>query len=94
MAGCVLARAGQTPGTPDFPGLQRSGDRFGFGSEFRRLKQTGIPSKRIKEASTSDIAGDAGRGSMMVSALTETALACKFKHPKRLKRHYTFRIGA
>ena len=54
----------------------------------------GIPSKKIKEASTFDIAGDAGIGYVMLSALTEIALARKFKHPKGFKCHYTFRIGA
>ena len=75
MAGCVAARAGQTPGAPDFPGRH-------------------IPSKRIKPASTFDIAGDAGRGYLMLSPLTETALARNFKYPKGFKCHYTFRIGA
>ena len=39
-------------------------------------------------------ARDAGRGSVIPSALTETALTCKSKHPKGPKRHHTFRIGA
>ena len=30
----------------------------------------------------------------MLSALTETALVRKPKHPKGLRCHYTFRIGA
>src|SRR5712691_7570981 len=84
----------RNPSTSDFPGLQRSGDRFGFRSEFRPLRQSGIPSKRIKEASTFYIAGGAGRGYVMLSPLTEIALARKFKHPKGIKCHYTFRIGA
>ena len=94
MAGCALGPADETPGRPDLPGLQRSGDRFGFRSEFRPPRQSGIPSKRIKEAGTFDIAGDAGRGYVMLSAFTETVLARKFKHPKRFKCHYTFRRGA
>ena len=84
----------RTPGMPDFPGLQRIGDRFGFRSGFRPLRQSGIPSKRIEEASTFDIAGHAGRGRVVLSALTATALARKCKHPKGLKCHYTFGIRA
>ena len=45
------------------------------------------------EASASDIAGAARCGYAMASALTETALARKLKHPKGLKYRYTFRIG-
>ena len=51
----------------------RSGDRFPFRSEFRPLRQPGIPSKRNREAGTFTIAGDAGRRYVMLSALTETA---------------------
>jgi hypothetical protein len=70
----------------------RSGDRFPFRSEFRPLRQPGIPSKRNREAGTFTIAGDAGRRRyVMLSALMETALACKFKHLKGLKYHHTFR---
>ena len=94
MAGCAGGPAEETPGPPDFPGLQRSGDRFGFRSEFRPPRQSGIPSKRIKEAGTFGIAGDAGCGYVMLSAFTKIALARKFKHPKGFKCRYTFGRGA
>ena len=81
-------------GIPGFPGLQRTGDRFGSRSRFRPLRQSGIPSQRIKKASTFDILGVAGRRYVVLSALTETALVRKPKHPKGLRCHYTFRIGA
>ena len=86
--------ADETPGTPDLLGLQRSGDRFGFQSESRPPRRSGIPSKKIKETGTFDIAMDAGRGYVMLSALTETGLSRKFKHPKDFECHYTFGIGA
>lgn len=92
--GMLHARADHTPGTPDFSGPQRNGNQFGLRSEFRPLRQTGICFKRIKEASTFDIAGDAGSGCVLPSALTKTALARKLKHPKGLNRHSTFRVGA
>src|ERR1035437_9796749 len=82
MAGCVVASAVQTPGMPDFSGLQRRSDRFGFRSEFRPLRPSSIPSKRIREVSTFDIAGDAGRGYVRLSSLTEAAPARKFKYPQ------------
>jgi hypothetical protein len=73
-----IARADETPGTPDFPGLQRRGNRLGFRSEFRPPSESGVSSKRIREASPFDIAEDAGRGYAMPGALTETALVRKF----------------
>jgi len=48
--GLSLRGPAKPVGAPDFPGLRRSGDRFGFRSEFRLLGQPGIPSKRIDEA--------------------------------------------
>ena len=35
-----------------------------------------------------------GRGYAVSSSVAETALARKFKHPKGLRSHYTFRTGA
>jgi len=84
-------RRGRAP--PDFLGFPENRDRFGFWSEFRALREFGIPPKRIKETSAFDIGKETGRGQVMLSALTEAALARKLKHPKGLKHHYTFRIG-
>src|ERR1017187_8526673 len=79
---------------PDVPGLRRTGGRFGSLSRFRPLRQFGIPSQRIKEASTVDIPGVDGGGYAVPRSIAEIALACKFKHPKGLKWHHTFRIRA
>lgn len=57
--GSDVAWADETPGSPEFPGLQRHEDRLGFRSAFRPPKEFGISSKRIKEASPFDIAEDA-----------------------------------
>jgi hypothetical protein len=48
----------------------------------------------IEDVSTFDIAGDAGRGYVMLSAFAKPALARRSKHPKGLKCRHTFRIGA
>ncbi len=93
MAGMRRCAGRRALGMPDFPGLQRTEDRFGSRSGFRPLRQSGIPSQRIKEASTFDIPRVAGRRYVVMSALTETALARKFNHPKGLRCHYTFRIA-
>lgn len=50
--------------------------------------------RESKDTSTVDTSGVAGRGYVGLPALAETALARKFKHPKGLRWHYTFRIGA
>lgn len=86
--GVLRARADQTPARPI---SQKSGSQFGFLSEIRPLRKSGISSKRIKQASTFDIAGDAGGGYVLPAALTKAALARKSKHPKDLNRHGSFR---
>src|ERR1022692_126660 len=61
---------------------------------FRPLRQSGIPSQRIKDATTLEISVVAGRGYVVLGALAETAPARKFEHPKGLQCHYTFGRGA
>jgi hypothetical protein len=94
MAGCAVGPADETRGTPDLAGLQRGGDRYGFPSESRPPRKSVIPSKRINEDGTFDIAGDVGRGYVILSAFTEVALARKFKHPNGFNCHYTLGRGA
>ena len=79
---------------PSFPGLRRTGDRFGYRRGSQPLRQSGIPSQRIEEASTVGIPGVGGCAYGVRSSPAETALAHKFKHPKGLRCHHTFRIGA
>ena len=54
------------PDTPNLPELQRSRDRFVLRNEFRPSRQSSLSSKRIRKARTFDIAGDAGRGFVML----------------------------
>ena len=82
------------PDTPNLPELQKSRDRFVLRNEFRPSRQSSLPSKRIRKARTFDIAGDAGRGYVMLRTLTEAALARKLKHQNGLTCHHTFGIGA
>jgi|CZKX01.1.fsa_nt_gi hypothetical protein len=63
-------------------------------SEFRPPRQAGIPFKSIEEAGTFDIAGEAGRGYVMLKAFTKTALARKLTNANDLKRNYPFGRGA
>ena len=83
-----------SPAMPISPGSREPGtDSSPWAGSGRSANPAFLPN-RTKDASTVDISGVAGRGYVVLDALAETALARKCRHPKDLRCHCTFGIGA
>lgn len=80
---CPMSLGSEEPGADPAPGA---------GSD--RSDNSAFLLRESKKPARVDIPGVDGGGCAVPNSLAETALARKFKHPKGLKCHHTFRIGA